>query len=87
MKASSSVQVGTPAAANSIARLEGTDPDCFEAGKEVVVAFEARDAFGNTVSTRATLFNFAVLHSAPSSLTLADPWLDLAVLHICLQKA
>ncbi len=54
MMVMTSVQVGTPAAADSVARLEGTNPDDFETGKEVVIAFEARDAFGNTVSALVT---------------------------------
>ncbi len=72
----SSAQVGTPAAANSIARLEGTNPDAFEAGKEVVVAFEARDAFGNTVSALVTssIVLFGRTHQALRTLSHCQLW-------------
>ena len=75
----STVQVGTPAASNSVARLEGTNADCLEAGKEVVVAFEARDAFGNTVSALLTasvsmsLVGSKQVHGMMTSGPLHDP--------------
>ena len=79
MKVLTRVQVGTPAAANSVARLEGTNPDNFEAGKEVVVAFEARDAFGNTVSAGRSSCDLGLRQLALSAHYLTGPL--LAVRH------
>lgn len=43
------MQVGAPAAAQSVAGLRGCETGCVEAGQKVVLDFQPRDALGNVV--------------------------------------